>query len=127
MKISSRVLFPLALCAALAACATPRAQCDAGATRDLRIIEGLITETEGNIARGFAIARETDVRPTLEVCVAGDLVSLCSVNETFVRERPLAIDRSEERRKLTSLRERRAELQGPTRAALAQCAAQFPG
>jgi hypothetical protein len=123
----ARLIAPLALCAALAACADPRARCEAEATRDLRTIQTLITETEANIARGFAISRETDVRPSLEVCLAGDMMQFCSVNEPYIRERPVAIDRAEERRKLASLRERQAELQAPTRAALAQCAAQFPG
>lgn len=127
MFLSPRIFAPIALCIALAACADPRARCEAEATRDLRTIDALIAETEGNIARGFAITRETDVRTNLEVCFAGDLVQLCSVNEPIVRDRPVAIDRAEERRKLASLRERRAELQAPTRAALAQCAAQFPG
>lgn len=124
--LSPRLLGPLALCAALAGCADPRARCDADATRDLRTIEALIVETEANIARGYAIGRETDVRPGLEVCLAGDLVQFCTVNEPFVRERPIAIDRAEERRKLATLRERRAELQAPARTALARCAAQFP-
>jgi len=51
---------------------------------------------------------------------------LCSVNEPVARDRPVAIDRAAERRQLASLRARRAELQAPTRAALAQCAARFP-
>lgn len=127
MLVSRRLFLPLGLCAALAACADPRTRCEAEATRDLRTIEALIAETETNIARGFSIARETDVRPSLQVCLAGDLVQFCSVNEPVVRERPVAIDRAAEQRKLVSLRERRAELQAPTRAALAQCAAQFPG
>jgi hypothetical protein len=126
MRPMHRLLAPLALCAALAACADPRARCEADAARDLRTIDQLIAETEANIARGFAIFRETDVRTTLQVCVAGDLVQLCSVNEPVARDRPVAIDRAAERRKLASLRERRAELQAPTRAALAQCAARFP-
>jgi hypothetical protein len=123
---SSRLLAPLALCAALAGCADPRTRCEAEATRDLRTVEALIAETEANIARGYALARETDVRTGLEVCLAGDLVQFCSVNEPYVRERPVAIDRAEERRKLASLRERRAELQAPARAGLTRCAAQFP-
>ena len=127
MFLRARLILPLALCGALAACGDPRSRCEAEATRDLRVIEALIVETESNIARGFAMTRETDVRPRMEVCVAGDVVQFCSVNEPVVRERPVAIDRAAEQRKLASLQERRAELQAPTRAALARCAAQFPG
>lgn len=43
----------LALVTALAACGTPQERCIASATRDLQVVNDLIAETEGNIARGY--------------------------------------------------------------------------
>ena len=47
---------------ALAACATPREQCIGQATRDLRVLNSLIAETQGNLARGYAIEEQQEVR-----------------------------------------------------------------
>ena len=47
----------LLLCsfALLAACGTPQEQCIAYGTRDLRTVDKLIVETEGNLTRGYAL------------------------------------------------------------------------
>ncbi len=125
MRLSFALLLPLVL--VLSACATPRERCMADATRELRTIDALIAETEGNIARGYAILREPAVRTTLVWCLApDDRITLCNRQEADVRERPVAIDRAEERRKLASLRERRAELLREAAAAQARCAALHP-
>jgi len=119
----------LGLCAfALAACATPRERCFATATQELRTIDALIAETQTNIARGYAIAREPGVRTSLVFCYdpPREPYTFCSQNEPTVVERPVAIDRADERRKLASLQERRAELAGATRRQVAACEAQFP-
>lgn len=118
------------LCAlALAACATPREACIANATYELRTIDSLIAETEANIARGYAIIREPGVRTRLQYCYdpPEEPFTFCTVREPTVEERPVAIDREAERRKLASLRERRAELLPQVRAAIAACEARHPG
>jgi len=110
----------------LAACATPRDRCVAQATSELRVIEGLIAETEGNLARGYAFVTEPVVRTAFVWCFEDDLLTLCTRHEADTRQRPVAIDTAAERRKLVDLRARQAALQAPTRAALARCEAQFP-
>jgi len=106
----------------LAACATPEQRCAGPAVTDLRIVNGLIAETQGNIARGFAMQREPVVRQRLLPCGPGDgPFTFCLYDEAMMTERPVAIDRATERAKLATLFERRAELQETIRARLVAC------
>ena len=50
MRIITLALLPL-----VAAYAAPREACIASANKDLRVINKLVTETRGNLVRGFAI------------------------------------------------------------------------
>lgn len=121
-------ILPLLL---LAACATPRQQCEQAATRDYRIVTHLIEETRQNIARGYAIRSEQRVSPTLSFCAGGIHddhfgASYCSDVATYTVERPVAIDPAAERRKLRTLLERRRRLAIEAEVALADCAARLP-
>jgi hypothetical protein len=110
-----RLAMLLALCA-LASCATSREACLRAATAELATLDRLIAETEANLARGYAIAREPYTTTTLEFCVgtgrlggAFDVgLRYCPDVETRYRDRPVAIDPAAERRKLAQLRARRA-------------------
>ena len=126
MPRRARLLLLLPAFALLAACATPRDRCVTRATADLRVIESLIAETEGNLARGFALVTEPTIRTAVVWCLEDDILTLCTRHEPDTRQRPVAIDTAAERRKLADLQARRAALQAPTRAALAACDAQFP-
>lgn len=127
MRHDARLLVALAACLALAACASPRDRCISTAQAELRTVEALIAETEANIARGYALVMEPGVRSTLEFCYSPDNPFVfCTHDIPTVTERPVAIDRAEERRKLASLRERRMELIPATTAAIAQCQALYP-
>ena len=44
----------------LTACGTPQEQCISANTRDLRVVERLIRETEGNLARGYGYVTVTE-------------------------------------------------------------------
>jgi hypothetical protein len=55
MEIPMRLPLALPLLLALVACGTPQEQCIARETRDLRVVERLITETQGNLQRGYAL------------------------------------------------------------------------
>ena len=114
---------PLALLLLLlAACATPEQRCVGPTMAELRTVERLIAETERNIARGYAIAREPGVRTRLTTCLPGDgPYTFCVYDQPVVRDRPVAIDRRSERAKLETLFERRAELQREARARFAAC------
>jgi hypothetical protein len=45
--------------ATLTACGTPQEQCISRNTRDLRTVDRLIAESEGNLARGYAFETVT--------------------------------------------------------------------
>jgi hypothetical protein len=120
-------LFGLCI-AVLAACASPRERCIDTATQELRVIDALIAETRANIERGYAVAREPGVRSRLVFCYdpPDEPFTFCPAYESTVVERPVAIDRAAERRKLASLQERRAELLPRVRAEIAACEARYP-
>ncbi|SMX45025.1 hypothetical protein [Actibacterium lipolyticum] len=122
----------LALLLPLAACATPREQCERTAKHDLNVVSALIVETEQNIARGYALETRVIERPNLTVCWAerpGDGqvgISFCNTSETRTVEEPVAINLDEERAKLKTLKVKFAELKTRTATALAICARQYP-
>ena len=113
---------------ALTACATPREQCLSDATRDASINAKLITQTEGNIARGYAVATKERVREVNKFCrgrtESGErVVTRCEdVRITKVRV-PVAIDLNAERAKLASLKQQRAALNAALQTRVAQCQA----
>lgn len=94
----------------LAGCTSPRERCLRAATADLRVIDALIAETQGNIARGFAIDRGVETRTVVELCVWPTSQTLfCTRQEPVAWERPRAIDMGAERRKLADLEARRTD------------------
>ena len=114
------------VCLVLAGCATPEQRCINEATRDLRTVNELIAETEANLSRGYAIVTETDISPRLTFCTGyrdNVGISFCSGNQLIQRDRPVAIDREAEERKLVDLRGRRAALEVTARRAVAACRA----
>ncbi|MDU8944394.1 hypothetical protein [Ovoidimarina sediminis] len=116
----------LGLCLVLAGCATTEQRCVAQATRDLRVIDVLILETEANLARGYAIETETTVSPRLSFCTGyRDRVgvSFCTGDRLVERERAVAIDPVAERRKLDDLRARRVVLARQAEQVVAGCRA----
>ena len=52
----------------LAACGTPQEQCINRNTRDLRTVDRLITEAQGNLARGYAYEQITISTPRWVYC-----------------------------------------------------------
>lgn len=115
----------------LAACATPREQCIGQATRDLRVLNSLITETQGNLARGYAIDEQQEVRTIRKTCRSENSDGTtfryrCDETETFTTRRPVAIDLNVERAKLESQLERRSQQQAAADQAVLQCIAIHP-
>jgi hypothetical protein len=122
------IMLPLA---ALAACATPREQCIDAAMRDSRVLSALITETEGNLARGYALRTEQEIRTLSRTCQGrtdeGSTFRFpCDETVTVDRTVPVAIDLNAERAKLVSLRERLTTEQAAANAAVSQCIAIHP-
>lgn len=132
-----RIAPAIALVALLAACGTPQERCIARETRDLRILDRLIDETEGNLARGYAIEEYT-----VEITVVGQCAvhgrigpdgtreptrfEPCFDEREITRTRPKAIDLGLERQKLASLQVKRRDLARAAAAAIAACKAEFP-
>lgn len=129
----------LALCLALAACATPRERCVASVTRDLRVVDGLISEAQVNLARGYGMRNETVAFPVWRDCgppivvqqqAGGSTVvvpaGMCLDDRLQTVRRPVAIDLQAEQRKLTQLQEQRTRLARQAETAVAQCRTLYP-
>ncbi len=119
---------------ALAACGTPQEQCISRNTRDLRTVERLIAESEGNLQRGYAFETVTVYEDYWTYCerpapAEGEPAPpprLCMDERAVTESRPKAIDLNEETRKLDSLRAKRQQLTRQAEAVIAQCKAQYP-
>lgn len=115
----------------LAACATPREQCINDVTRETRIMSSLIAETEGNIARGYALEERQDVRTVMRRCEGKNedgstFTFMCQDTDTINTTVPVAIDLDAERAKLASLRERFTQTQSASNQGVAQCIRMHP-
>ena len=122
------LILPLAV---LAACATPREQCIDNVTRDTRVLSSLIAQTEGNLARGYALEERQDIRTIDKTCRGrtedGTLFFFsCDETKTITTTVPVAIDLNAERAKLVSLQERFVQAQAQSNQAVAQCIAIHP-
>ena len=121
-------LLPLVL---LVACGTPQEQCIARAGTDLRTLDALIAETEGNIARGYAIRTETREQPYMTICSSRDKdgnirSEACWAGRPVTTEKAEAIDLDAEAAKLASMKRKRADLAQGYSAAVAACRASYP-
>lgn len=122
------ILLPLLT---LTACATPREQCISDATSQLRVINGLVNETQGNLARGYAIAEQQEVRTLDRTCRGrnedGSTFRFpCDETETITTTKPVAIDLNAEQAKLNSLLERQRLVKASSDQAVGQCIAVHP-
>jgi hypothetical protein len=124
----------LVLVAALAACGTPQDQCINRNTRDLRVVDRLIAETEGNLERGYALETVTRFRDYWGTCldrvVVGNQViaqpRMCLREVAYTEERPKAINLEAEAEKLEGLKAKRTELARTAAPLVAQCKVDFP-
>jgi hypothetical protein len=128
-----RLLMPILVL--LAACGTPQEQCIRQNTRDLRTVDKLIAETQGNLNRGYAYETITVTETYWRYCYYHRTRSdgshytspqLCLDDRAVTVRRPKAIDLNEEARKLASLKEKRQELARRAEPVIAQCKAWYP-
>lgn len=124
------LLAPLAL---LAACGTPQERCIQRETRDLRILDRLVTETRTNIDRGYALQDYTVVVTDWDLCPAqldanGQPLParMCLEDREVTRTRPVAIDLTAETAKLESMLAKRDQLSREAEADIALCRSQHP-
>lgn len=132
-----KALFALPLLALLAACATPQERCVSQATRDLRIVDRLVGESQRTLARGYGIERYQTSRPTWRQCgwypqrlrdgrIVAGAPRMCWDDEVVTRERAVAVNLNEEAQTLESLQSKRNALVRTSNAAVAQCQALYP-
>jgi hypothetical protein len=127
-----RLLF-LAL-AALTACGTPQEQCISRSTRDLRTLDRLIVETEGNLKRGYALETVTRYEDYWDTCLERAVVNgqvtivprTCRRERSYTEQRPRAIDLKAEAQKLEGMKEKRTALAKAAAPLIAQCKVDFP-
>jgi len=118
---------------ALAACGTPQEQCINSVTRDMAVVDRLIAEAEGNLARGYAFASVVEVRPVFVDCTPEPTAEVpdprprqCLKNEERTVSRPVAIDLNAEAAKLASLNTKRRQQASAAAPAIAACQRQYP-
>lgn len=130
----------LPLCLLLVSCGTPQEQCIARETRDLRVVDKLITETEGNLARGYAFEEITIYRTAWVQCSSIVLLPsvdggpprpsaaprLCLEDEEDTITRPKAIDLAAEQSKLSGLKAKRKQLSVAANRSIAACQKAYP-
>lgn len=115
----------------LVACGTPQEQCISRNTRDLRVVDRLIGETERNIARGYAL-EEVTVFETYRVPCRSTVPGgppgpgFCYDKVPDTEYRPRAIDLDAEAAKLRSLRTKRESLARDAERVIAACRASYP-
>lgn len=120
--------------AIVAGCGTPQEQCISRNTRDLRTVDLLIAEAEGNLKRGYAYETITvyeDYWTTCDLPVVQEgspppKPRMCLDERPVTQQRPKAIDLNAEAQKLASLQQKRKDLARQAQGVIAQCKAQYP-
>ena len=124
----------VAALAALVACGTPQEQCISRNTRDLRTVDRLIVETQGNLQRGYALETVTRWEDYWGTCIEAEEVNgrviavprSCLREYSYTEQRPKAIDLKAEAQKLEGLKAKRAELARAAAPLIEQCKAEYP-
>lgn len=117
----------------LAACGTPQEQCISANTRDLQVVERLIRDTEGNLARGYGYQTVTEYQPRWIDCTPRPTETtpeparqMCFDRVAVTVRKEVALDLTAEAAKLKSLKVKRASLARAAESVIAQCKAKFP-
>lgn len=117
----------------LAACGTPQEQCISANTRDLQVVDRLIRDTEGNLARGYGFETVTEYEPEWVDCTPRPTKAnpepareMCFDRVPVTVRKEVALDLNAEAAKLKSLKAKRAGLARAAESVIAQCKAKFP-
>lgn len=120
---------------ALTACGTPQERCIRNQTSELRTVQNLLAEVEGNLARGYAwqerevIGQEWDDCPRVVRRRDGDrdiIYVPCLRTVTDTEHYRVPIDPASESRKRDNLRERRDVLIQQAEAGVRACRTAYP-
>ena len=122
--LTPKILGLIALPLLLAGCLSPLERCIAQANRPAVATASAITETQGNIARGYAIHTKTVPYPIMYFCTPpGERAHYCTRQGYRTVETPVAINIDQERRKLASLSKILTRQKTEAQRATAQCRA----
>lgn len=117
----------------LAACGTPQEQCISANTRDLQVVDRLIRDAEGNLARGYGYQTVTEYEPRWIDCtprpteaVPNPASQMCFDRVPVSVRKEVALDLNAEAAKLKSLKVKRVALAKAAESVVAQCKAKFP-
>ena len=110
----------------LIGCGTPQERCIASVTRDMRVVDRLIVEVEGNLKRGYAFEEKEVIRSRFVDCSTGGVAQMCLDDVTETERSAVAIDLTAEAAKLASLKAKRAAQATEAAPAISTCRAQFP-
>lgn len=120
-------LLLLAMVALLASCGTPREHCIGKATREIRTVDRLITEVQGNLDRGYGYEFITIYEIDYIDCGnEADPSRVCAIRVPEQERRPIAIDLAAEARKLDQLQAKRQALLTSAAPVVAQCKVDNP-
>lgn len=112
----------LSLMGTLAACGTPQEQCISKVTRDIRVVDRLTKETQGNLDRGYGYKYITVIETDYVDCGTEDDPSrVCLIRVPEQERVEVALDLAAEQVKLDQLVAKRAQLVKAAAPALAQC------
>jgi hypothetical protein len=119
----------------LAGCGTPQERCIAAATRDMRVVDRLIAEVQGNLDRGYALEQVSRPAVRWVVCERGrpatatrpaQAPQMCLQDYQITSTQPRAINLADERQTLAELKAKRAAQAKATAPAVAQCRQAHP-
>ena len=110
----------------LIGCGTPQERCIASVTRDMRVVDRLIVEVEGNLKRGYAFEEKEVLRIRFVDCSVGGVAQMCLDDVTTTERSAVAVDLVAEAAKLASLKAKRAAQATEAAPAIISCRAEFP-
>lgn len=117
----------------LTACGTPQEQCISANTRDLQVVNRLIRDTEGNLARGYGFETVTEYEPQWIDCTPRPTETtpepereMCFDRVPVQVRKEVALDLNAEAAKLKSLKAKRVSLSKAAESVIAHCKAKFP-
>ncbi len=132
MRYPTRILLSAFLLAGISACSTPRENCIAGATADYRTLQASISETKLNIARGYAVHRQSVPYVVPNTCYRTDpntnatIPYPCPTTAYRTVETPVSINVVQEKKKLSGYLKLLPKYKAQADAGTRQCIAQYP-
>jgi hypothetical protein len=122
-----RPIYSMLFLTFMAACATPRQQCETKASADLTDLDRTIATAQANVDRGYAIRHQRTPQLVFAICHDAERLHYqCFATVFYEKETPVSIDVAAEQAKIKALKSRRASVSAQAEAATTQCIAAYP-